>query len=553
MELGLAYEILDTLKVMQEAVEYMRVTCEEDNLSECLLIRQDIMEGLFHLQGVGKKHVQEDSGIKLHDACTCALVSIGRINRKMLEENRNRAIQKITFELIPTIHTMTHQFYYWGIAYEHPEKLQEFKEYISKVAFNPHIAEAERTGEYKYDLTILVTGFNHLDYTVQCVNSILKQIPKELRCELLLVNHGSTDGTKIFFDRIAGAKTLDIAINCALPGIPYSAIEGQYLLSVSNDIILGDNVIENLYRCISEHEDYGWVVPTTPNVSNLQTIPMRYATNVEFERKSRENNIYDERRHEERVRLCNPVDIIRTVEQLKIMQDTYIEGFCVKELYCFPDDRVSMFMRRKGLKLILAKDAYCHHFGSVTIGKVTGVDEAKAKMYLEGRKAFYYNYGIDPWGIGFCYDTALLEILDYKVEGQVNILGINCGLGSNPLKVQEIYRENGKEKKDIYVCNIIQEERLLQDVSGVSDEVHVLSEPNSIIERCSKKHYDYVIVEDKILGAESLEGFVQELLNKCDCSVLCYRWGRENNTMPQPNSKYVITNNENWVVFWRIE
>lgn len=548
MKLELAYDVLNILQTMQEAAEYMKVTYEEDNLQECRIIRSDMIGGLFTLQTICRQFVPRESPIRLYDACECALESIRRIDDELMEHNRLLASQKIEFELIPIVETMALQFYYWGIVFEHPEKREEFRKYLFETGLNRYVSEAEKSGQYKYDLTIAVTGYNHLDYTQRCVESILKQLPAGIKYELILFNHGSSDGTMEFFHSIPGAKCLDIAVNGAMPGVLLKLIEGRYFIAISNDVIVGYNAISNLYQCISEHADYGWVVPTTPNVSNLQTIEAHYSNKEEMEAFTKRNNIYDEKKHEERVRLCNPVTAVKSINQITMCTHIYEELYCVSNAQSFPDDKSSLWMRRNGLKLILAKDAYCHHFGSVTLGKSRKADEERARFYWEGRKFFYESFGVDPWGTGFCYDGYLINNLPYDVVGQVNILGINCGLGSNPLKIREILKGNGVEEKDICIYNLLQDGRFVNDIMNFSNRIDLFRNAQDIIKKTRNTHYQYVIIEDIINGYDNMEGFINEIGDKLSFDILCYRGKGQGELSAEITQKYSVTYVGQWVM-----
>lgn len=551
MNQNLAYNILDILQTMQDAVRQLQEYYALGKIEEFNSLSMDIWDGLTAVRETALREAQEGSNIRLADACFCAMESIKAIKLLAIAKPE-RVDWKLEFEFCSIIKTMIFQFYYWGIVAEHPEKENEFKAFLEKVGLNKYIEESEQIGRYKYDLTIVVTGYNHLDYTKQCVASILEQLPSHIRYELLLLNHGSSDGTKEFFDSIPGAKILDVAVNGALPGITQAAIEGKYTISISNDIILGYNALNNLYRCISEHDDYGWVVPTTPNVSNLQTIPAQYSTHQEFLEFTKKNNVYEECRHEERVRLCNPITVCQTKRQIRMYQEQYQELLCCKDIFSFPDDKASLWMRRNGFKLILAKDAYCHHFGSVTIGKCNAENTAeRTKFYIEGRQVFQQNFGVDPWGIGFCYDAELIQELPYHTAGTVNILGINCGLGSNPLKIREIYRERGVRKEDIHICNFVQEERVMQDLMAVSDDVYHFDTPEQIVDKISGRHFDYIIIENQLEQQDTLEHFLEELFGKLSFDVLSYRAYVTSKEISVENPLYKGKKVGDWIIFMK--
>jgi len=89
-------------------------------------------------------------------------------------------------------------------------------------------------------------------------------------------------------------------------------------------------------------------------------------------------------------------------------------------------------------------------------------------------------------------------------------LGINCGLGSNSLKVKEILREKGAEHVTLY--NATQEVRFLEDLKGVSDKAFSCNELSDIVANTGVKKYNYVVVEGKLLN--SYGKTVQQMLKE---------------------------------------
>ncbi|MDR1620621.1 MAG: hypothetical protein LBS18_08190, partial [Clostridiales bacterium] len=161
-----------------------------------------------------------------------------------------------------------------------------------------------------------------------------------------------------------------------------------------------------------------------------------------------------------------------------------------------PDDTVSLLFRRAGLKSVLAKDAYCYHFGSVTIKEdieKKAID--KQRGYEKGREDFKRAFGIDPWGTGFCYDPVLFQSFACKLDGPLEILGINCGMGSNSLKIKELYKEH-KHNLDVYLTNIVSDERVLRDALGVSDAAVLGHSPRDIPAIVKEKRFHYIVLED---------------------------------------------------------
>lgn len=500
MNKELAYNVLEILKTMLDAAKQMKEYFSIGNIEMFNVLNMDVFDGIAAVHQLAKNEMATDSKVRLADACTCAIESIKDINL-LAVTCPQKVVQKLESELIPILKTTSIQFYFWMLVHNHYEDEIAFKEYLHDLKINSYIEEAENTGVYKYDLTIALLAYNHLDYTKICLESIFRNLPKDISIELLLVNHGSSDGTKEYFESIADAKVLNIAINGALPGVRHGAYQGQYVLNISNDTVITENAIQNIYDYIRNHKECGWAVPATPNVSNLQSIPVEYKDADGLQEFAHRNNSYDERKHEQRVRLCNPIDIMRGSIEIKVLEDMYIELYCTDNQWlCFPDDKISLWMRRHGYKQTLLKDSYCHHFGSITIRNEEKELNEMTTKYMNARIEFFKAFGIDPWGTGFCYDYNLFEKYKIPFIDNASILGINCGLGSNPLKIGERLKEIGATGSTI--CNCVQEQRYFDDLKGVSDCVYCFTDLKDVVCLTGRSEYEFIIIEEGLRGCE---------------------------------------------------
>lgn len=401
-----------------------------------------------------------------------------------------RAVKKIKYELTPLIEEMCADFYFWACVYPDQEKMDRYyKEEIHQWYRNSYLESAEKTGTYLYEVSIVVVGYNKLDYTKACVESLLKFLPQDLSYELILLNHGSNDGTKEYFESIEPHKQLDIAVNGGGMGAVYRIVEGEYSLYISNDVLITPNAIDNMLCCMRSDKNIAWVVPATSNVSNAQTLSLQYHDTSQLWRIAEENNQTDPFRWEQRVRLCNPIDLRRNQAFFETQAANYSLS---SNKFVFPDDKISLLLRRKGYKLMLAKDAYCHHIGSVTLE-----NEIEKMFYVQGREVFRTAFQIDPWGKGCCYDPMLFKTLIYGKPGHLDILGINAGMGSNPLKIKEMLKEN-VHNTDCKLYNYTMELAYLEDLKGISDEVRVLSSWADF-ETCNRGlDFDYILIEDHL-------------------------------------------------------
>lgn len=503
----LAAQILEMMNTAIEASDQMSDFLKDGKMPEFQEVSESLYLMMESIRGIADDLKKEEEGITLPAASESVLVSLSRI-REMAFQNAARAMHKIEFELIPLIEEMRVVFYYWGIAYPDKERMKKYyEEDIYWLAKNKYQEEALRTGKYKYDVSIVVLAYNKLDYTKQCVVSLLKHFPKSFSSEIILINHGSTDGTKEFFESICPHKQVDIAVNGGGLEMIFRIAEGKYILTISNDVLVQENSLENLYECITSDDSIAWAVPSTPNVSNLQTIPAKYETIEELEEFAKKNNIKDRTKWEQRVRLCNPIDIIRG-EFLHKTKPAYL--FQSSNRYSFPDDKCALLCRRNGYKMYLVKNGYCHHFGSVTLREDAKTNAAAA--FLKGRQDFYKMFEIDPWATGCCYSSYLFLKLHCVGQGEVKVLGINCGIGGNSLKIKEELKVNSPGCL-VFLKNITTNRAVLPDLKGISDEAEYLDDYHKI--ETSMEKFDYIIAEDVVYKLESLFSDLNLLLQIC--------------------------------------
>lgn len=501
-------QILELLETMQEACQELYTSVELENTQEFGQLCGDMSLGLTQILQLAE--TAETAGSqKLSPSCESVLDSIRRIEA-LYRSDRVTCLRKIEFELLPLLQQAYAMYYFFQYLADHPERLPEYYAGKKNLLFgNEYIDEALERGNFKYEVSIYVQAYNKLDYTKMCVESLLKNIPAGLKYELILVNHGSNDGTKEYFESIHPDKQLDILVNGGGAGAVYRIIEGEFMLMISNDVIVTPHAIENMLACMRSDPKIASVVPTTPNISNLQTIPAAYSSLEELAEFARRNNRLDPFRWERRTRLCNPIQLIRSSVFCAS------KGLCINGAFhtshpvyalSFPDDRMSLLLRRQGYWSVLAKDAYCHHFGSVTLkDEIQQYNEQK--YYTEGRIEFQRMFGVDPWGTGFCYDPVFLERVVGDDQGHVDVLGINCGLGSNALKIKEQIKEYC-HNMDCRLSFLTDDARFLPDLEGVGDDASEITSIKELKCTLNKRTFQYIVWEDALLPRYKFEALL---------------------------------------------
>ncbi len=502
-------EIEETKKVSEENI------CDQNLVSYILQMLQTWMDAVFEIKRcLEKKEVEKGKliGFDLKEAlqttkevvelegtdylkefavrCENCLESLKRILSNMKKAEIEIAESKLEFELFPLFRIAYVRLYY-GIIEGNKEKEEKFwEEEAVELCKNYYIEKGMKTGTYKYDLTVYVLSYNNLEYTKICVESVLENLPRTIRCELILINHGSTDGTKEYFEMIQPEKQIDIKIN-GLEGfaiVPFIA-EGEFILSISNDVIITTNAINLMLECIKEDPQVACVVPTTPNIENLQSVwleEFQFKTIGDLKRETKRYNRRERKKEENRIRLLTPLFMVRSEYWVNSQKTkAFVRTFLDMKTAMFGDDALSLCFRRAGYKNILMKDVYCYHYGSKTFGK-TGHD------FLSGRKLFYEKYGVDAWEKGVCWSHLLFQTLICDKVDAKRILGVNGGMGGNPLKIKEELKERVGNTQ-VRLINYTMQKRFLLDLQGVSDEAYYVKDWQKLFQSLNGK-FDYIFL-----------------------------------------------------------
>lgn len=500
-----ASHVLDMVETLIEAGVYLLGGPDE---SIRHIVEEDIRRHLYAMLSPSEQIQQEEPLTRCAFAVKSARDSFEYLCKSPLDYKK-----KIEFEFIPLLQELRLFLYFYGFVYPDPEKMKRFYAQELRAYYgNDYIAESVQTGEYAYDLSIMVTGYNKLEYTRLCVESLYRFLPDDIRYEIILVNHGSTDGTLAYFQSKKPDKLLNISINGGGHGAFSRIVEGKYTLSISNDVIITKNAVKNMYRLMEEDSRVAYIVPATPNTSNLQGIPAEYSDLEGMHKFAAQNNVYNPYRHEQRVRLCNPLVMFRN--SILYSRTTGILPYGhlhSSSQSSFGDDKASMFFRRNGYKNILQKDAYCFHFGSLTLKEETSVNDFEI-----GRREYANVFGLDPWGKEMCFDPELIDALPLTSFAAPRVLGINCQYGSTPLKVKESLREKFS-RDDVILYNMSDDPAFLADLSGISDSTAYYMTCEELSHYLLGSVFSYIILMRPEKTNETMEAIAQ-----CVCHQLSY-------------------------------
>ena len=394
-----------------------------------------------------------------------------------------KAVHLLDYQIFPSLQELWEELYFWGNIYPDEKRMKEYykKEFADHHAntFLIKGLNADGLSIYKYKISFFIPVFNKLDYTKQCINSILKNTNfTKYPCEFILLNDGSTDGTQKYLESLELNADIKIVsfrknVKTLIFSLAFRICEGEYFLFVNNDTLVTTGWLDNLLTCIESDPMIISATPCTPNTTNRQSdieglYPYKTTKDTLLHKNHSNPALW-----EERARIMPVIALYRSALVNKI-------GFADRLFYTmeFWDDDFSLRARRAGYKQILCRDTYCHHFGSIT-GKA---GQLKENTLEKGRAIFYLKNHSDPWNNDFCYDYEAISLIQRvgfsnTKSKTLTILGIDCGYGDSLRQIKNIVKRNltniNANSTKITVqtaCTILDDENCSSDLRSISDQ-----------------------------------------------------------------------------------
>ncbi len=508
----------DILKQLDSFENILKGKLLENESLSVNSIKNELKELLTYI-----KNINEIEKYKTDDIKPVVLSLIYSIN-KALSENK---INYVKYEVMLLLQNLGYKIY----KLENDINLDTYSDDLKREHFMNEIApkygtsylvkDYEEKGKFKYDLSILVLAYNNVEYTKSCVDSISKHLPTSVSYELILFNHGSTDDTLEYFKSVPNAKVIDIHKNGPGFELVFNVLEGEFVVFVSNDVLITENAIENMLKCIKSDDKISMAVPLTTYVSNDQNLDKEFESLDEMYSFASKFNVSNSLSWEQKSSLVTPTLIART-SRFSGKNGVHFSTKNIGFKFAFTDDLFSYLFRQSGGKLMLLRDTFCYHFGSITVNSEISQSMQIEKTltgneyYTKERAKFYRFYQYDPYFNGGRTSLELFYYLTYNKLQPVDILGIGSGLGGSLYKLKyKIQSYNGNENIFIHCVNDI---RALDKVVEGGYDYYANVENSldiSIIEQYENKgiEFDYILIEDFMPKHMDTKKYFDTLLN----------------------------------------
>jgi len=232
--------------------------------------------------------------------------------------------------------------------------------------------------------SIIIPSYNQVDYLKQCIESISEHT--HLPYEIIVVDNASTDGTADFL-RKAGSSIRHriLEANRGFAGavnIGMMMAKGKTMLLLNNDTVVTENWLDNMLDCLNSDPKIGMVGPVTNYISGDQRIEVPYKDVRDMPGFARHFNAKDSGKWQRTDRLTGFCLLFR--RELWERTGYLDEGYTIGN---YEDDDYNIRVRLQGYSLVIARDTFIHHYGSVSMKELgerfIEVNDHNLQFYME--------------------------------------------------------------------------------------------------------------------------------------------------------------------------
>lgn len=235
--------------------------------------------------------------------------------------------------------------------------------------------------------SIIIPTYNKLSYLKECIESIVAHTGTPY--EIVIVDSGSTDGTAQYVATLTGAvQVWQSESNLGFAGAVNQGLalaRGETILILNNDVVVTERWLDQMLTCLHSDETYGIVGPVTNYISGEQCIETSYDNLSQMHQFARQYNQSNHELWQETRRLTGFCMLMR--RELFDRLGYFDEGF---EIGNCEDDDYNVRVRLLGLKLIIARDTFIHHYGSASMKEL----RTEFTRIFEKNQVYYGN----KWG-----------------------------------------------------------------------------------------------------------------------------------------------------------
>ncbi|OXM14116.1 glycosyltransferase family 2 protein [Paenibacillus herberti] len=479
MDNSIAIKILDLIRHGREGLVYLSNCIDTGEVNVTNLVVLDSLEELLaSIESVARN---SDSPNRVKEINQNLFYYIQQVKDHVLNDRVNPFLFDFQFHVKSLFRILEFEIAYIVERFVDKHLYPDF--YTEVGIIDKQMIESQGNNA-RYKISIVLLAYNNLDFTRQCLESILLY-SNDVDYELILVDNGSIDGTKTYFETIPNAKVIHLKYNIHLVkgfNMGLMAAEGKYCAAVCNDFIFTSNWLSNLLVCIESDKEIGFVSPGATSISNMQQITIPFTTIEEFQNKALAYNVSDSTKWEDRVVLLPNVLFCPAalLERIGYYDTRFYRGE-------FLDDDISFRIRRAGYRLVYCADTVTYHYGSLTTSS-----DHQTNSLEEGRRTFNEKYGIDAW-LEARMSPYFQNISIPQLSNVKRVLGIDVKCGATLLQIKnKLWSEFGARA---HLTAVTTMQKYEVDLKTIADETIVLDNENIFSEEMIVGKYDLIFIE----------------------------------------------------------
>lgn len=340
--------------------------------------------------------------------------------------------------------------------------------------------------------SIIIVTYNNLNYTKDCIESILKYTDSNTY-EIIVIDNNSSDDTKNWLKK---QKNIKYILNDKNLGFPKACNQGieiankeNDILFLNNDTIVTTNWLNNLKTCLYSDYKIGAVGSVSNHNENLQGVDFTYKDFNEMQEQAKINNVSNSSKWEQKNFLIGFCLLIKrgVINKIKYMDINYTPGYV-------DDNDLSIQIINNGYKLMLCHDSFIHHY----LGSEFRKDLNKFYKILNRNR----NYFKKKWK----FETHLFDEIKYcsiylieeNKDKNFSILDLDSGIGTTILKLKYIYKN----------CSIdgIEKNKNKRNISKNFTNIY-----SSISKIPNNKKYDYILIGNYLEKTSNPNNFIKRI------------------------------------------
>ena len=226
--------------------------------------------------------------------------------------------------------------------------------------------------------SIVIVSYNNVELTKQCIESIFSRTTYP-NYEVIVVDNASSDGAEDMLRQMQIQHAMiKVIINKSNRGFAaannqgIALAEGKYIVLLNNDTVVTHDWLEAMLRHL-QSENVGMVGPVTNSIGNEAKIDTNYLNLEQMHDFASRYTLAHAGRH---------FDIsMLAMFCVAMRRDVFNEIGALDEMFglgMFEDDDYSRRMHVADYRTVCAEDAFVHHYGQASFGKLIETGEYQA-------------------------------------------------------------------------------------------------------------------------------------------------------------------------------